>query len=156
VSLIVALNTNPNTAKTQITDFHLRNRDAKQKLKINWQDTELEHCEEPKYLGIKLDRTLTYRSLCENTKNKIGTRNCILQKQVDSQWGADPHILRTTALSLCYSAGEYACAAWKNSAHAKKVDVALNVTNRLITGYLRPIPVQKVQVLYGIAPLNIR
>jgi len=146
----------PNPAKTQITAFHLRNRDAKRKLRINWQDTELEHCEEPTYLGIKLDRALTYRSHCENTKNKIGTRNCLLQKLVGSQWGADPHVLRTTALSLCYSTGEYACAAWRNSAHAKKVDVALNVTNRLITGCLRPTPVQKVQVLCGIAPPNIR
>jgi len=33
-----------------------------------------------------------------------------------------------------YLPGEYACAEWKNSAHAKKVDVALNATNRLITG----------------------
>lgn len=80
----------------------------------------------------------------------------MLQKLVGSQWGADPHVLRTTALSLCYSTGEYACAAWRNSAHAKKVDVALNVTNRLITGCLRPTPVQKVQVLCGIAPPNIR
>lgn len=97
-----------------------------------------------------------FRSHCENTKNKIGTKNCSLQKLVGSQWGADPHVLRTTALSLCYSTGEHACAAWKNSAHAKKVDVALNLTNRLITGCLRPTPVQKVQVLCGIAPPNIR
>jgi hypothetical protein len=69
--------------------------------------------------------------------------------------GADPHILRTTALSLCYSTGEYACAAWKNLAHAKKVDVALNVTNRLITGCLRPTPAQKIQVICGIALPNI-
>lgn len=68
VSLIFALNTmkeyyndnylKPNPAKTQITAFHLRNRDTKRKLRINWQDTELEHCEEPKYLGIKLDRAI--------------------------------------------------------------------------------------------------
>jgi hypothetical protein len=100
------------------------------------QDTELEYCEESKYIGIELDRALICRSHCENTKNKIGTRNCLLQKLVGSQWGADSHILRTTALSLCYSMCKYAYAAWKNSAHAKNVDVALNVTNRFITGCL--------------------
>jgi len=131
----------PDLAKTQITAFHLGNRNAKRKMIINWQGTDLEHCDEPKYLGIKLDRVLTYRSHCENTKNKIRTRNCLLQKLVSSQWGADPHVLRTTALSLCYATGEYACAAEKNSAHAKNVQ---NVTNRIITRCLRPTPIQKV------------
>lgn len=50
---------------------------------------------------------------------------------------------------------EYICATWKHTAHVQKVDVALNVTNRIITKYLRPTPVQKVQVLCGIAPPNI-
>jgi len=68
-----------------------------------------------------------------------------------------PYVLRTTALSLWYSIGEYTCAAWKNSIHAKKVDMALNVTNRLIiTGCLRLTPVQKVKILCGIASPNMR
>lgn len=37
----------PNPAKTQITAFHLRNRDAKRKIRVNWQGIDLEHCDEP-------------------------------------------------------------------------------------------------------------
>jgi len=48
-----------NSEKIQLTAFHLRNRDAKWKLRIIWQGTKLEHCDEPKYLGIKLDGALT-------------------------------------------------------------------------------------------------
>jgi len=44
--------------------------------------------------------------------------------------GADPRVSRTTDISLCYSTGQYACAVWKNTTNAKKVDMALNVTNR--------------------------
>lgn len=32
-----------NTMATQITAFHLRNKDGKRKLKTNWQDTDLEN-----------------------------------------------------------------------------------------------------------------
>lgn len=52
--------------------------------------------------------------------------------------------------------GEHAGAAWKNSVHAKKVDVALNVINRTITRCRRPTSVHKVQVISGTALLNIR
>jgi len=34
----------PNPAKTQITVFHLRSRDAKWKLRVNWKGTVLEYC----------------------------------------------------------------------------------------------------------------
>jgi len=40
--------------------------------------------------------------------------------------------------------------------HAEKVGVALKVTYRIITGCLKPTPVQRVQVLSGIALPNIR
>lgn len=44
-----------NLTKTQITAFHSYGRDVKRKLRINWQGTYLKHCDEPKYLDIKLD-----------------------------------------------------------------------------------------------------
>ena len=46
---------------------------------------------------------------------------------------------------------------WERSAHAGKIDSALNNTCRRITGYLKPSPLNKVYSLAGIAlPLSIR
>jgi len=87
---------------------------------------------------------------------KVATRNNLIRKLTGTTWGANSQMLRTTALALCYSAGEYACPVWSRSCHAKKVDVALNETCRLITGCLKPIPILLVQVLASIAPPDIR
>ena len=57
--------------KTQVTAFHLRNKDAKRSLKVVWNKTELENTIHPKYLGVRLDRLLSYTQHIRNTKMKI-------------------------------------------------------------------------------------
>ena len=60
----------PNPAKTQICCFHLRNRDAKRKLDVTWNGLELDHYPNPIYLGVTLDRTLSFKQHALNTKAK--------------------------------------------------------------------------------------
>ncbi|XP_055703521.1 uncharacterized protein LOC129802013 [Phlebotomus papatasi] len=110
----------------------------------------------PKYLGVTLDRSLTYKPHCNNVKDKVKTRNNLLRKLVNTQWGAQPKVLRTSALALSFSAAEYAAEVWERSAHTKKVDVALNDTVRIVTGCLKSTPVTKLYPLAGIAPPQIR
>lgn len=45
---------------------------------------------------------------------------------------------------------------WDASAHAKQVDIAVNDTARIISGCLKPTPVQKLYPIVGIAPPNIQ
>lgn len=59
-------------------------------------------------------------------------------------------------LALCYSTTEYAAPVWARSWHAKKVDIALNETCRIISGNLKPTPVEEIQALSGKAPPDIR
>ncbi|CAG7727135.1 unnamed protein product [Allacma fusca] len=146
----------PNPSKTQVCSFHLKNAKAKCTLKLVWGGVQLENCENPKYLGITLDRTLTYKRHCENTKMKVEARNNLLRKLVSTRWGAKPKTLRTTAMALCYSTAEYGCAAWGRSAHVKKIDVALNNTMRIVSGCLRPTSVKHLPRICGIAPPGIR
>lgn len=146
----------PNPDKTQVCAFHLRNRQARRKLNVIWKGKQLQHCDTPKYLGINLDRTLTFKYHCENTKLKVSGRNNIIRKLTNSTWGAQPNVLRTSALALCFSTAEYAAPVWRNSAHTRQVDIALNETGRIITGCLRPTPVDKIYHLAGIAPPDVR
>ncbi|KAL7396875.1 hypothetical protein ABVT39_012782 [Epinephelus coioides] len=50
-----------NPAKTQACSFHHRNRSR----------TPLEHCTNPVYLGVTLDRTISYKEHVKNTKMKV-------------------------------------------------------------------------------------
>ena len=149
-----SLNANP--GKTQVCAFHLKNHLAKRKLNIRWNSQELEYNNFPVYLGVTLDRTLSYAEHTKKVKGKVATRNNLLSKLANSSWGADPTTLRTTALALSYSTAEYCCAVWGNSCHAKKVDAELNNACRTITGNLRPTPLPSLYRLAGIAPPDIR
>ncbi|CAG9114277.1 unnamed protein product [Plutella xylostella] len=146
----------PNPSKTESCVFHLRNRQAQRTLNITWRGTKIEHNDHPKYLGITLDRALTFKWNCVSLKRKVSSRNNLLRKLTSTKWGASPDVLRTTGLALCYSAGEFACPVWARSAHCREVDVALNDTCRTITGCLKPTPVWMLYSLCGIAPPDVR
>ena len=107
--------------KTQVTAFYLRNKEAKRSLKVMWNKTELENTTHPKYLGVTLDRSLSYKQHIRNTKMKVATRNNLLTKLATSKWGKNPNTIRTTALALSYSTTEYAAPVWARSAHAKNL-----------------------------------
>ena len=108
------------------------------------------------YIGVTLDRTLSYKAHIENTKKKVGTRNNIIRKLRNWKWGATPTTLRSSALALCYSAAEYACPTWKRSTHAKKLIATLNETCRMITGCLKPTNSNCLPIIAGIVPSDIR
>jgi len=49
------------TTKTVSAVFHCNIKDAKRELKVNFNNETLPFCPEPKFLGVTLDRSLTYR-----------------------------------------------------------------------------------------------
>src|SRR5215469_12595506 len=89
------------------------------------------------YLGITLDRTLSYKVHLTKTAAKLKSRNNLLSKLCGTTWGADAPTLRTSALALCYSVAEYCAPVWSRSRHVNIVDTQLNSTMRIITGTLR-------------------
>ena len=83
-----SLNANP--GKTQVCAFHLNNYIAKNRLKIRWNGQDLESNDYPVYLGVTLDRTLSFSEHTKKVKGKVATRNNLLSKLANSSWGADP------------------------------------------------------------------
>ena len=79
-----SLRANPDN--TQVTSFHLRNKEANRSLKVEWNRTELENTPHSKYLGVTLDRTLSYKEHIHNKKMKVATRNNLLRKLSNSKW----------------------------------------------------------------------
>jgi hypothetical protein len=86
----------------------------------------------------------------------LKSRNNLLTKLVGTSWGANASTMRSSALALCYSVGEYCSPVWARSAHTNLIDVQLNSTMRLITGTLKPTPLPWLPVLANIEPPALR
>ena len=124
-----------NSDKTQVSSFRLNNRWAKRTLEVKWNNTDLKNTPHPRYLGVTLDRTLSYKKHIHNTQ--VATRDNHLKKLSNSKWGCNASTIRTTTLSLSYSAAEYACPVLARSPHVSKLDPQLNDACRSITECLR-------------------
>jgi len=116
----------------------------------------LEHNMSPTYLGLPLDRTLSFKLALEQRGEKLKVRNNLVQKLVGSDWGANGNVLRTSVLALVYSAAEYASPVWYACHHTDRIDVQLNVAMRTITGAVNSTPVPWLHVLSNIEPPQIR
>jgi len=62
------------TTKTVSAAFHLKNKEAKRELKVNFHNETLPFFSEPKYLGVTLDRSLMYRRHLESLRKTDITR----------------------------------------------------------------------------------
>lgn len=83
----------PNIGKTFHCIFHLNNRQANRKLNLLLNGETAEYVKTPTYLGITLDRSLTYRYHAEKTKTKLKSRVNLVQKLAGTAWGCSPRTL---------------------------------------------------------------
>jgi len=75
------------TTKTMSAPFHLNKKEAKRELKINFNNETLPFCSEPKYLGVTLDRSLSYRRHLESLRKKLTSRVALLTRLAGFGWG---------------------------------------------------------------------
>ena len=141
--------------KTVTAAFHLNNREAKRELKVYNNSGLLPFCPTPTYLGVKLDRLLTFRHHLVALHKKLSSRVTLLRRLVGSGWGAGAKTLRIATLSLVYSTAEYCAPVWCRSAHTRLIDSVLNDALRIVTGCLRPTPTDHLPVLSGIQPAEL-
>jgi len=113
----------PSVSKTVASAFHLQNTRAARELTVLMNGQRLKHDFTPVYLGVTLDRTLSYKTHLSKTAGKLKTRNNLLSKLAGTTRGAGAHTLRTTAL---------ACAIlWRNTAVQCGPDLASRTRSTL-------------------------
>ena len=140
--------------KTVMAAFHLNNREAKRELKVYNKGRLLPFCPTPTYLGIKLDRLLTFCHHLVALSKKLSSRVTLLRRLVGSGWSAGAKTLRTATLSLVYST---AAPVWCRSAHTRRhIDSVLNDALRVVTRWLHPTPTDHLPILSGIQPAELR
>ena len=136
--------------------FHLNDREAKRELKVYNKGRLLPFCPIPTYLGVKLDRSLTFGHHLVALRKKLSSRVTLLRRLVGSGWSAGAKTLRIAILSLVYSAAEYCAPVWCRSAHTRLIDSVLNDALCIVTGCLRPTPTDHLPILSGIQPAELR
>ena len=134
--------------------FHLNNQEAKRELKVYNNDRILSFYPTPNYLGVKLDRSLTFRHHLVALRKKLSSRISLLRRLMGSGWGASAKTLRIATLSLVYSTAEYCAPVWCRSAHTRLIDSVLNDVLRIVTGCLRPTPTDHLFILSGCSQLS--
>ena len=143
------------STKTVSAVFHLNNKEAKRELKVNFNNETLPFCSEPKYLGVSLDRSLTYRQHLESLRKKLTSRDALLRRLSGSGWGAGATTLRTATLALVHATAEYCAPVWCRSAHTRLTEPTINDALRIVTGCLRPTPADNLPILAGIQPAEL-
>ena len=104
-----------NTTKTVSAAFHLNNKEAKRELKVNFNYESLPFCSEPKYLGVTLDRSLTYRRHFQSLRKELTSRVALLRRLAGSSWGAVATTPRIATQALVHSTAEYCAPVWCRS-----------------------------------------
>jgi hypothetical protein len=71
-------------------------------LKINFADTQIQHVDHPKYLGVTLVRSLPHNHLTHLTKTgqKVAAHVNIVRKLAGTNWGAGADTFCTASLAL--------------------------------------------------------
>lgn len=103
----MALKTYP--SKTEVSTFHLNNKKANYQQNVLFSGVTLNHNFNPTILGVKMDRSLTYKAHLESKANKLCTRNNILMNLAGTTWGASVQTFRTSALAIVFLIAEYCC-----------------------------------------------
>ena len=142
------------TTKTVSAAFHLNNKEAKREQKVNINNETLLFCSEPKYLGVTLDRSITYRRHLESLRKKLTSRVALLKRLAGSGWGAGAATLGTA--TLVHSSAEYCTPVWCRSAYTHLIDPAFNDALRIVSGCQRPTPANNLPILAGIQPAELR
>jgi len=111
-----------NIRKTVAAAYHLNTREARRELEVRVNNKRLEVQQAPKYLGVRLDRTLSFKHHLEEVKAKVTSRVALIRHLTGTTWGACTKTLRLSTQALVFSAAEYCAPAWSRSPHACKVE----------------------------------
>ena len=120
--------------------FYLYNKEAQCELNTFVNGQTLPFCVESTYLGIKLDRAITFCRQLVSLRKKLTSRVGLISRLGGSCWDADATVLRTVTLALVHSTAEYFPPVWYRSAHTCLIDKPINDALCIVTGCLRPTP----------------
>ena len=110
----------------------------------------------PRYLGVTLDWSLTFRQHIEKLRNKMTSRVALVKRLAGLNWGACFDVLRVSTLSLVVAPAENCSLAWNQSSLTNKLNTPFNEALRTISGCIKPTRIRFLPFLAGIESLENR
>ena len=101
-----------NVTKSEATTFTPAPKEAKRRPKLFVDGEEIPFNDSPKFLGVHLDRTLSFQKHVEYVTTKTAQRNRILSSLAGKQWGWNKNSLRRVYTAKQRSVLDYAAPAW--------------------------------------------
>ena len=147
------LQLNADRGKSEATFFSPDPHEASWRPNIILLGSQLEYNKDPKFLGVYLDRTLSFREHTSRVSAKAGSRDRILAALGSKEWGWRKDHMKKVYLSMQRSVLDYAAPAWQpflSTTQAARLDVAQNRSLRLVTGQHANSPVESMHLELGI------
>ena len=121
-------------------------------------DTPLKYEDQQTYLGVTFDRRMTWKQHIQNAETKARRKLNIMRKLAGTHWGANEKILKTIYQGSVRPHLEYGSSSWMTAAktHRQTLDKVQNQALRIITGSMRSTPIEMMEQITGILPLNTR
>ena len=150
------LNLHISSEKTQCVIFGSRKPINPLPLQIDNSNIEIRN--DAKFLGIILDRGLTFRLHIEQISTRARKRINILKALSGTDFGGDRKTLLNIYKSIIRPILEYASIIFENIAktHLQKLDVIQNTCLRIITSAYRTTPTQSLHIYNNISTLTDR
>ena len=142
-----------NVEKSEITFFSNDPHEAKWRPSVNALEKEVPYNPNPKFLGVHLDRTLSFASHVKYVTDKVKSRNRMLASLSTKQWGWKKKPMKKVFTTMQRSVMDYAAAAWQpwlSKSQFQKLETAQNSALRIITGQYNSTPVEALRLETGI------
>ena len=142
-----------NVSKSEVSVFTNCTNEAKWRPKITMLGNEIPFNAAPKFLGVHLDRSLSFQEHVKQTTQKASTRLRILSCLASKEWGWSKLNLKRVFMATFRSILDYAGASWQpflSDTQLKKLDTCQNKALRLITGQYSSTPVEALRLESGV------
>ena len=145
-----------NYRKTTYTIFSLSPKEQKANLKLCGKTLQADNT--PTYLGVTFDRRLTWKQQTEKVEARAKLRLALMKKLTGTTWGADAAILKKMYVGSVRPVLEYGVTAWGTAAKSNfdRVSKVQNQATRIITGAMRSTPIQELETITGLEPMEDR
>ena len=145
-----------NEKKTTFTIFSLSNQKHSVHLKLNGQTLHQE--DTPTYLGVTLDRRLTWKKQLQKNQARAKIQLALMKKLSCTEWGADQNVLKKLYVGRIRPVLQYGMAASSTAAKSNtcKLSRVQHQAMRKMTGAMRSTPISAMETVTGLQPLEDR